>query len=81
MLRLSNLRMPLDYTDDSLRHAVIHTLSIRECDLLSVSIVRRSVDARNKSDVHFVLSVDLKVRDESLLRKKHKNLSPVLARY
>ena len=77
MLRLSNLRMPLNYTDASLRQTVIRKLSIPENDLLSLKLVRRSVDARNKTDVHFVLSVDLKVKNENMLRKRHKNLSPV----
>ena len=75
MLRLSNLRMPLDYTDASLRQTLIRKLAVPDTDLLSVRLFRRSVDARDKSDVHFVLSVDLTLRNENLLRK-NKNLSP-----
>ena len=77
MLRLSNLRMPLDYSDSSLRRTVVSRLSIPDSDLLSLKVVRRSVDARNKADVHFVLSVDLKVKNENILRKRQKNLSSV----
>ena len=77
MLRLTNLRMPLDYTEASLRHTLIQKLSISGGDLLSADVVRRSVDARDKSDVHFVLSVDLKLKNENTIRRRNKNLSAV----
>ena len=77
MLRLTNFRVPLDYTDDSLRLMIIKKLRILPDDLLSFSIYRRSVDARDKADVHFVLSVDLKVRHENALKASNRNLVPV----
>ena len=77
MLRLSNFPMSLDYTDDSLRKAVLHKLRLSPDQLLSLSLFRRSVDARDKADVHFVLSLDLKVKNEGLLLKKHASLTTV----
>ena len=77
MLRLSNLSLPPDYTEDSLRAAVVKKCGLRPEDLLACSVVRRSVDARKKEDVHFVLTVHLKVRNESLLLKKCRFLAPV----
>ena len=71
MLRLTNFPVPLDYTEDTLRLLLLKKLDLSQNQLLSVSLVRRSVDARDKADVHFVLSLNLTVRDEeTLLRKK-----------
>ena len=75
MLRLSNLSVPLDYTDSSLRAAILKKCSLSSDQLLSYSVVRRSVDARDKSSLHFVLSVDLKVKNEQALLKKCRFLS------
>ncbi|MBQ9251222.1 MAG: FAD-binding protein [Clostridia bacterium] len=77
MLRLSNFPVPLDYTEDSLRKLVIKKLGISEDQLLSLKLYRRSVDARDKGDVHFVLSLDLQVKNEGTLLKRHKQLTQV----
>ena len=77
MLRLTNLSVPLDYTEDSLRSILLKKLRLLPDQLLSIHITRRSVDARNRQDVHFVLSVDLKLKDEQLALRRNKNLSRI----
>ena len=77
MLRLTNLSVPLEYTEDLLRSVILKKLRLAPDQLLSFRIVRRSVDARIRQDVHFVLSVDLSLRDEQTALRKNKNLSPL----
>ena len=77
MLRLTNFPMPLDYTPATLRQAVEKKLSLARDQLTGVTVVRRSVDARNREDVHFVLSLDLQVRNEQALLRRFRFLSPV----
>ena len=77
MLRLTNLRVSLDYSEESLSRLLLQKLRLSPKDLLSFRVVRRSVDARDKGDVHFVLSVDLTLRDEQAALRRGKNLSPV----
>ena len=77
MLRLTNLSVPLDYTEDSLKLILLKKLRLSADQLLSFHISRRSIDARSKQDVHFVLSVDLKLRDEQSVLRRSKNLSQV----
>ena len=77
MLRLTNLSVPLDYTEESLKLILLKKLRLTPDRLLSFHISRRSVDARNKQDVHFVLSVDLKLKDEQSVLKHNKNLTPL----
>ena len=77
MLRLINLNVPLDYTEDSLRALLEKKLKLPPGRLLSFRVSRRSVDARNKQDVRFVLSVDLSLRDENSALRHNKNLSRI----
>ena len=77
MLRLTNLAVPLDAEDSILRSLIEKKCGLSPDQLLSFSVVRRSVDARDKRNVHFVISLDLKVRNEQQLLKKCRFLSPV----
>ena len=64
MIRIQNLRMPLDYTDASLRRAVAARLHIPEKQLRSVRLRKRSVDARKKDSITFLLTVDVRAEGE-----------------
>ena len=79
MVRLTNFPVPLDYSEESLRSLILKKLKCPSASLLSFSVVRRSVDARDKQDVHFVLSVDLELKNEEAFLKKCRFLSPVPA--
>ena len=77
MLRLSNIALPPDYTEADLQDAILRKCGITPDQLLSFSVIRRSVDARNRSDVRIVLSVHIKTKNEQSLLKKCRFLSPV----
>ena len=76
MLRLNNFPQPLSWTEASLRAAVLKKCRLSPDQLLGVHVVRRSVDARDKQDVHFVFSLDLELRNESAVLKRCPFLSP-----
>ena len=65
MLRLDNLNLPLSYTQAELTALVLRKLKLSPERLLKLTLVKKSVDARNKADVHLVLSVDAQVKDEA----------------
>jgi uncharacterized FAD-dependent dehydrogenase len=65
MLRLTELKLPLDHPPSALRDAVLATLGIPPEDLLSVSVARRGYDARRRSAIHLVYAVDIDVRGET----------------
>ena len=48
MLRLTELKLPLDHADDALRPAIVQRLGIADNDLLTFSVFKRSYDARKK---------------------------------
>ncbi len=72
MLRLTELRLPLDHVPDALRAAILKRLDIADADLIDFAVFKRSYDARKKSTLLFVYSVDVSVKNESLLLKKFR---------
>src|SRR5437868_1631662 len=65
MLRLTELKLPLDHAPDALRAAVLERLGIDPDDLVSLAIARRGYDARRRSAISLVYAVDVAVRDEA----------------
>ncbi len=67
MLRISELKLPLDHPADALPAAIIARLGIAPADLLSWQVARRANDARRKSAILMVYSVDVALRDEAAI--------------
>jgi uncharacterized FAD-dependent dehydrogenase len=65
MLRITELRLPLDHADDALRAAILARLGIGAAALHDVSIFKRSYDARKKSAVQLIYTVDCRLADET----------------
>ena len=65
MIRLTELRLPLDHAEPALRAGVVARLGVPDADLCSFSVFRRAVDARRKSAVMLTYTVDCDVRDEA----------------
>ncbi|WLI89979.1 NAD(P)/FAD-dependent oxidoreductase [Massilia sp. R2A-15] len=73
MLRINELKLPLDHPEAALRAAVLARLDIDSADLLGFTVFKRSYDARKKSAIVLIYAIDAEVRDEAavLARKKH----------
>ncbi len=76
MLRLTELKLPLDHPPDALRDAVLARLAVPGDDLLSLTIARRGYDARRRSAIHLVYAVDLSLRDEAAVLARFPSLRP-----
>ncbi|MGI6172647.1 MAG: NAD(P)/FAD-dependent oxidoreductase [Christensenellales bacterium] len=63
---INNIALPLDSGENEIRAACAKKLSVRPKDILSIEILKRSVDARNKRDVRFVYSVRARAVGEAL---------------
>ncbi len=71
MLRLTELRLPLDHAEGAIEAALCARLGLGESALLSLTITRRAWDARKRSAIELVYSVDFSVADEAALLRKH----------
>ena len=70
MLRITELRLPLNHAEDALRPAVVTRLGIDDADLLSFAVFKRSFDARKKSAVVLIYTMDCELSGEAALLAK-----------
>ena len=70
MLRITELRLPLEHPEQALEQAILKVLDIPKSALVDFSVFKRSYDARKKNAMLFVYSVDVTVRDEASLLGK-----------
>lgn len=75
MLRLSEIKLPLDHTDDALKAAILKRLGIPADDLVGYSIFRRGFDARKLSAIQFVYTLEVAVKNEAALLQRMQSAS------
>jgi uncharacterized FAD-dependent dehydrogenase len=81
MLRISELKLPLDHPPEAMAPAIRQRLGIGPDDLIDFAVARRAHDARRKAAILMVYSVDVTVRDEASVLAKfagdhHVRLTP-----
>ncbi|KJZ09912.1 hypothetical protein TW85_20570 [Marinomonas sp. S3726] len=59
MLRITELKLPLNHTQEELSKAIASFLSIEESQLDDFSIFKRGYDARKKKDIQLVYQLDV----------------------
>jgi len=72
MLRITELKLPLEHQPEELQTAILARLGIKPADLRSVTVYKRSYDAR-KSMMVLTYIVDLDVANEAQLLAKFKD--------
>lgn len=72
MIRILKLTLPPNHTDLQLKEKAAGMLGIRVKDIVSVKIVKRSVDARKKPDIVYVYQLDVHTEhDQKIVKKRH----------
>ena len=66
MLRINNLKISLDAGPDAPLDAALKKIKAPKDQVISWRISKKSVDARDKGDVHFVMAVDVKLKKEEM---------------
>ncbi|MCJ7663915.1 MAG: hypothetical protein MUO24_06705, partial [Desulfobacterales bacterium] len=64
MLRVFEIKLPLEHTEDTLVSAIVDALHVPARDLLSWEIRRQAIDARKKTSIRLIYTVDVTVRRE-----------------
>ena len=75
MLRITELRLPLDHAEAALRAAVVARLGLADGDLASFTVFRRGHDARRRAAVQLVYTIDLALADAALERATLERLA------
>ncbi|EET61584.1 FAD dependent oxidoreductase [Marvinbryantia formatexigens DSM 14469] len=73
-IRISQIKLPVAYTEQDLKKAAARALRIPVAQITSLTVCRRSIDARKKPDIRYIFTVDVTVSaDVRALLKKHRS--------
>ncbi len=64
MIRLTEIKLPLEHPESALPASILERLRIDAGELIRYAVFRRGVDARKRSAIAFIYTVDAEVRDE-----------------
>lgn len=73
MIRVNQLKIPYEKSRDEqgiLMSKIAKKLNIPKNEITSLTIVRKSIDGREKPDIYFVYSVDVSLENEGKLKSK-----------
>ena len=72
MLRLTEIKLPLDHPEEAIEAAILKKLQIAPEALIRYTIFKRSHDARKKGEITLVYIVDVETTQEKLLLQRLK---------
>ncbi|MDR0957808.1 MAG: hypothetical protein LBM16_01170, partial [Clostridiales bacterium] len=65
MIRVKDVKVPLQYDNMLLKNLISKRLKITAKEIISFSVVKRSLDAREKGNLFFVFSFDVALKNET----------------
>ena len=73
MILVRNLRLDIGRDVSELRKKAAKQLGVPECAIKSFELVKRSLDARKKNDIHWLCSAAVTLSDEKRLLSRNKS--------
>ena len=73
MIRLTDIKLPLDHAEDALEAAVRAKLGLGKGGLQGFTVFRRGHDARKRGAIQLIYTLDVEVVDEAAVLKRHAN--------
>ncbi len=70
MIRITELRLPIDHAPEDLELAILKRLQLAPKDLIQFDIFKRSYDARKNVVLSFIYTIDLSVKSEEDILKQ-----------
>jgi uncharacterized FAD-dependent dehydrogenase len=70
MIRITELRLPLEHPAEALPAAIVQRLGIAPADLLEFTVFKRGYDARKRDAIVLVYTIDATLRDEASILAK-----------
>jgi uncharacterized FAD-dependent dehydrogenase len=79
MIRLFEIKLPIDHSESALKKAAAKALRINDTFIDTIQIRRQAVDARKKSSLYFVYTIDCAVKSEQNLVQKFNSKKIIIA--
>lgn len=80
MIRIQQLTLPITHTEEQLSKKIAKTLRLKPDNITKYKIRKQSIDARKKSSVVFVYTVDVEVKNETAILSRTKGNQISLAK-
>ncbi|MBI2308978.1 MAG: NAD(P)/FAD-dependent oxidoreductase [Rhodocyclales bacterium] len=71
MLRLTELRLPIDHPPEALPAAIARKLGLGAEEIADYSVFKRGYDARKPDRLSFIYTIDVTVKNEAAVLQKH----------
>ncbi len=72
MVRISNIKVRADFSDEELFKYIYEKYKINKDEVTVSRIVKKSIDARNKSDIFYNYSVEIECKNEDKIKGAEK---------
>ena len=72
MLRVNQVKVKPGHSDADLKTSTANVLRIPEENIISLKIIRQSIDARRKSQIYYNYSVDITVKEEEKILRRFR---------
>ncbi|MDD1610647.1 MAG: NAD(P)/FAD-dependent oxidoreductase [Methylococcaceae bacterium] len=73
MLRITELKLPLDHVESMIKTAIIARLGIAEQDFIAYKVFRLGHDARKRNAIELVYTLDVEVKNEAEILARYQN--------
>ena len=78
MLRITELKLPLEHSETALKTAIVQRLGISAEDLLSYTVFRQGHDARKRDFISLVYTLDVELKQEASVLARFKDDPQIL---
>ena len=68
MIRISNVKIREDISDEELFDKILTKYKINKSDVSEKRIIKKSIDARNKADIFYNYAVEIKCKNENKIK-------------
>ncbi len=79
MIRINQLKLSVNHTEEDLWNKAAKTLKIPAGEIRSLKIIKQSIDARKKEEIHFTYCVEVEALREEAVVHKAKNVNVTIA--
>lgn len=83
MIKITQLKLSIDHTEQDLVKAIHKTLKLKNHQLKSYRLLKKSIDARKKHEIKYIYAIDVELamdkREEAALVKRLKNANVAMS--
>ena len=77
MIRIQQVKLPIEHSEDDLKDKAAEALKVAKEQIKSLTIFRKSIDARKKDEIMFIYALDVELYSDIKISKRNNNISVV----